>query len=141
MKCKLCRGNLTKENRHYIHRQICLTCVVQRMHEGRQAKRDAQAEAEIRRSLQQDFQGPHYNVPKCECGEVLLPGAFYKHNRQKCKKCHLEAQEKMGGSCFCKSCKQHLPLTQFIEGNRSTCRPCLKKYKARRWEVLKACRD
>jgi hypothetical protein len=33
-----------------------------------------------------------------------------------------------------------LPVTQFIEGNRS-CRDCIKKYNAQRWKVLKACRD
>jgi len=137
----MCRCNLTKEKRHYIHRQICLSCVAQRMHEGRQAKRDAQAEVEMRHSLQQDLQGPHYNVAKCDCGSPLLPGAYFKHDIQRCKKCYLVTQERGGSLRICITCREEVPITQFYETNRSTCKPCLKKYKARRWEVLKASRD
>lgn len=141
MKCKLCRCNLTNEKKHYIHKQVCLSCVSQRMHEGRQAKRDARADAEVHHSIQQDLQGPHYDVANCDCGVPLLPGAYFKHDRERCKECYLEKQAKQGVSRICSACKDELPITHFYETNRSTCRPCLKKYKAQRWKVLKACRD
>ena len=141
MKCKLCRCNLTKEKRHYIHKQICLSCISQKMHEGRQNKRDAQAETEIKHSIYQDLKGPYYDMVKCECGTPLLPGAYFKHDRRRCKKCYLEKKAKQGSSRLCNTCKEELPIEQFYEENHFTCRPCLKKYKAERWKVLKACRD
>ena len=124
---------LTKENRHFIHVLVRKPCVARRMIEGRQAKRDEVAELEVRLNIQRAIQGP----PVCPCGLTQICFRFYK---TRCRKCFIEDQwtEELRK---CKTCEKELPTSEFNEGNQSTCRSCVKKYKALRYKVLKACRE
>ena len=139
MECKLCGCNLTSENRHFIHKNTCMMCVARRMREGRQKRRDFRAVLELIHHLQIALNGP--NVPLCECGVYLIPRHFYKCDPTRCKKCLVEKYAKEGVLRKCNSCEKELPMTEFNEGNRSTCRSCIKNYKALRYKVLKACRE
>ena len=137
MECSQCA--LTHQRMHRVHRGVRVPCVVQKLEKGRQKKRDALAEAEMRRSILQELQGPTYN--KCECGIYLYPAWFYRHDPTKCKKCHLKTIKKQGLHAKCNTCMADLPITEFPEGNRSTCRKRVKEQKAQRYLVLKALRD
>jgi hypothetical protein len=138
--CKLCSCHLNAENRHFVHHWTCKSCVSRRMHEGRQAKRDVEAELEVRRSIQIEIRGNFCALQFCVCGIPLLPFRYYDFDPRRCKECFIKDQwkDKMR---TCKTCAKDIPKTDFIEGNRSTCRDCIKKHKAQRYQVLKACRD
>jgi hypothetical protein len=140
MPCKLCSCELTKENRHIVHFMVCKPCVARRMREGQQEMRDKRAELEVRRRIREAIRGPSI----CPCGLLLTQGLshFYKFDPSRCKKCFIEDQ--WSGRLKlrkCHECKEELPMTEFTEGNLSTCRSCIKKYKAKRYKVLKACRE